>query len=282
MNAVIACAVLVTALGCHVLKPRAIHVKSQQIAPELAAMNDQQVEMGREYPLLDGVGWVLGIPDKILLWDRRASNHAISEDTVYVMQDYLAQNNLAHVKVRANQYAPLQDWKRLRANKSVAWPWRYTLGALSVAGEAIIPGRVFGGDHFNPYTQTIHLYSDIPSVAVHEGGHAKDFTRRTYQGTYAAAYLFVPLWHETIASEDAFAYVHNRGDIELIKESNRILYPAYGTYIGNGVGAFAPAYSTPIYLGGVLLGHLNGRMLNREIDSQWEMTQAREVGMIDR
>ncbi len=252
--------------GCQALKPRQIEVRSQQVAPELLAINDVPIEVGREYPLLDGVGWVLGIPGKILLWDRRVDNHSISDDTLSVMEDYLAQSNLQHVKVRANQYAPLKDWQRLRANKTVAWPWRYTLGTLSVAGEAIVPGRLFGGDHFNPFTQTIHLYSDIPAIAVHEGGHAKDFTRRKYQGTYAAAYLLVPMWHETLASEDAFAYIQARGEINRMMEANRILYPAYGTYLGNAIGSFVPDYSSPLYLGCVVAGHVNGRMLNRKLE----------------
>ncbi len=266
-----------SALGCRALKSREIVVRSQQVAPELMALNAQPIEVGEDRPILDGLGWVIGIPDKLLLWDRRASNHDISNETLFVVQDYVQKNNLEHVKVRANQYAPLQDWKRLRANKTVAWPWRYTIGTLSVAGEAIFPGRLIGGDHFNPFTQTIHLYSDIPAVAVHEGGHAKDFTRRTYQGTYAAAYLFVPLWHETIATEDAFAYFESNGDIDQIMEANRILYPAYGTYVGNALGGLAPGYATPIYFGSVLLGHANGRMLNRDIESHWEMQTARET-----
>ena len=181
--------------GCRVLAPIPIPVTSQQIAPELVQSNDPQYEIGQPQPVIDGIGWVVGIPDKI------------SEETILSTADYLEENNLPHVKVRANQYAPLKDWKRLTQNKTVAWPWRYTLGTLSVAGETILPGRIVGGDHFNPFTQTVHLYSDIPAVALHEAAHAKDFTRRTYQGTYAAAYLFVPLWHETLASPDGFAYL---------------------------------------------------------------------------
>lgn len=251
--------------GCRVLSPTPIPVASQQIAPELLDLDQPQIELGRPQKIIDGVGWVVGIPGKILLWDRRIDRHKISEDTILTTADYLEDNNLPHVKVRANQYAPLDDWKRLTKNKTVAWPWRYSLGTLSVAGETIFPGRIFGGDHFNPFTQTIHLYSDVPAIALHEAGHAKDFTRRTYQGTYAAAYIFVPLWHETLASEDVFAYLDAQGDPARIIEANRILYPAYGTYVGNALGNFVPDYSFPIYYACVAAGHINGRMLSRDI-----------------
>ncbi len=251
--------------GCRVLAPIPIPVASQQIAPELVQSNDPQFEIGQPQPVIDGIGWVVGIPDKILLWDRRVDRHKISEETILATADYLEQNNLPHVKVRVNQYAPLKDWKRLTQNKTVAWPWRYTLGTLSVAGETILPGRIIGGDHFNPFTQTIHLYSDIPAVTLHEAAHAKDFTRRTYQGTYAAAYLFVPLWHETLASQDVFAYLEQKQDVPALIEANRILYPAYGTYVGGALGNFVPNYSLPIYYAAVIAGHANGRMLSQQL-----------------
>ncbi|WP_417735985.1 hypothetical protein [Rosistilla oblonga] len=254
--------------GCRVLAPVPIPVESQQMAPELVDSKSPQVEIGRPQPIIDGIGWVVGIPDKILLWDRRIDRHKISEETIDSTVDYLQANNLPHIKVRANQYNPLDDWHRLTQNKTVAWPWRYSLGALSVAGETIFPGRIIGGDHFNPFTQTIHLYSDVPAVALHEAAHAKDFTRRTYQGTYAAAYLFVPLWHETLASQDVFAFLEEREDRAGLVEANRILYPAYGTYVGSTVGNFFPAYSAPLYYTGVIAGHINGRMLNRELEQQ--------------
>jgi len=250
--------------GCRVLRPVPIPIANQHIPADLVDDTSPPIVFGSRRPILDGLGWCVGIPDKVLLWDRRISNHRISEDTVLVMADYLEQNNLTHVKVRANQYAPLDDLKRLRKNTTVAWPWRYTLGLVSVAGEAILPGRVFGGDHFNPFTQTIHLYSDVPAIALHEGGHAKDFSRRKYQGSYAAAYLFVPIWHETIASRDAFSFLEERGEQKRVEEANRILYPAYGTYLGSGFGSFAPGASVPIYYGSVLAGHLNGRILSRD------------------
>jgi hypothetical protein len=251
-------------IGCRVLAPVPIPSHSQHIAAELIDTENPQIEIGRPRPIIDGIGWVVGIPDKLLLWDRRVDRHKITEETILATAEYMQQNNLPHVKVRANQYAPLQDWKRLVKNKTVAWPWRYSLGALSVAGETVLPGRIIGGDHFNPFTQTIHLYSDIPAIALHEAAHAKDFTRREYQGTYAAAYLLLPLWHETVATEDVFAYLQERQDPVRIAEANRILYPAYGTYVGGALGNLAPAYAFAIYGASVGVGHLNGGALARD------------------
>ena len=235
-NTILLVLVIPVFCGCQVLQSRTIPHGNQHIAPELLSTGEPQIEVGEPRVVIDTLGKIVGIPSKLLLFNRRVDNHDISPQTLGTLADYLHTNHLPHVKVRANQYAPLKDFQRLRKNKTVGWPYRYTLGLASVARDAILPGRLFGGDHYNPYTQTIHLYSDLPSIALHEGAHAKDFTRRKYQGTYGLAYSVVPLWHETIASEDVFAYAEQQQNPELIAEANRILYPAYGTYVGNASG----------------------------------------------
>lgn len=249
--------------GSDWLKPREIHVDSMNVAPELVgATRDSRIERGRRRPVLDGVGWVLGIPSKIILWDRRVDNHNVSAATEDAIRRYLDDNDLDHVKVAINLYDPFDDWRRLRANKTVGWGYRYTFGALSVAKEVILPGRLFGSDHYNPFTCTIHLYSDVPAIALHEGGHAKDFTRRKLPGTYAlaAALPVVSLWPEAIATGDAIAYAEQQADAELQRESYRILFPAYGTYVGGSLGRFAQPVAFPIYAGAVVAGHAVGRV----------------------
>ncbi|MEM6688390.1 MAG: hypothetical protein AAF664_03120 [Planctomycetota bacterium] len=251
--------------GCQTLRPQPIVSQTQYIPTELASTVEHQVEVGEPNVVLDSVGWVVGIPGKIILWDRRVDNHQVSPKTTAAVADYLHTNHLPHIKVRANQYAPMDEFKRLTQNKTVAWPYRYTLGLYSVVRDAVLPGRIFGGDNFNPYTQSIHLYSDIPAIALHEGAHAKDFARREYQGTYALAYNVVPLYHETVASRDALAYAHVEGDAAMVEEANRILYPAYGTYVGSTLGTFAGPASGAVYAASVLGGHIEGRLENQRL-----------------
>jgi hypothetical protein len=243
--------------GCNPLTPRTIAHTGYRVAPELQAITGPPIERGKPRPIIDSVGWVFGIPGRLLLWDPKIDNHHISHHSEAVLAGYLVDNDLHHVKVRLNQYAPLQDWHRLRANKTVGWGYRYTLGTLSLLGEAILPGRIFGGDHYNPFTATAHIYSDLPSIALHEAAHAKDFSRRDYPGTYALAYLLpvVPLWHESIATRDVLAYTEASGDEHLQREAYRILYPAYGTYVGGALGFAVPRYADPIYFCSVLIGH---------------------------
>lgn len=249
--------------GCHVLSPQPILPGCSNLPDSLLAEGEPQIEQGAPLPVIDCAGWIWGIPGKVLLWNCRVENHRISPETAGVLAGYLAANELDEVKVRLNQYHPLDDWRRLRRNTSVAWPLRYSVGTISVLGETLIPGRVFGADHYNPFTATIHLYSDLPSIALHEGAHAKDFARRKYPGLYAVAYLVpgVPLFHERIATRDVMAYVEDQHDPQLIREAYHVLYPAYGTYVGDALGHCFPGLAGPFYLAGVLGGHAAGRVL---------------------
>jgi len=229
---------------------------------KLQTVTGEQIERGQPRRVLDGVGWVLGIPSKIVLWDRRVDNHAVSPETEAAIAEYLAVNDLTSVKVRLNQYAPGDEWRRLRANTAVAPGWRYTLGALDWLGETIFPGRLFGGDHYSPYTNTMNIYSDVPAIGLHEAGHAKDWAQRKYKGTYAAVYLLpgAPLWHEAMASRDALAYVQANGSPEEQQEAYRLLYPAYGTYVGSAIGDVVPGAGILPYAGAVVTGHIVGRV----------------------
>lgn len=258
---------LVGSTGCHVLTPMPINHGPIRVAPELLAMNDKPIEFGRPVPCLDAAGWVWGIPSKLLLWDRRIDRHKFSEPTIEAAADYMEDNSLGHVKVRMNQYAPIADFRRLRNNKTVGWPFRYTLGMFALGAEALLPGRLVGGDHYNPYTQTVHLYSDVPAIALHELAHAKDFSQRSQVGWYSIAYGVFPVWAESVSSRDVMDYLYRRGDRDGLIEANRILYPAFGTYVGSTLGGIVPDQASPIYYGTVIAGHLNGRLLSRRVDA---------------
>lgn len=259
-HTLIALLVLFGLSGCATLPYGYGSASRYRTSPKLEADTSQQIERGQPNQFLDSVGWVWSIPDKIILWDRRIGNHCIGSQTESAIADYLTKNELTSVKVRLNQYHPGDDWRRLRANDSVGAGWRYTLGTISVLGETIFPGRVFGGDHFNPFTNTVHVYSDVPAVAVHEAGHSKDFAQREWKGTYAAAYLIpgIPLYHEAKATNDALGYLLTESDEQTQRDAYEILYPAYGTYVGGAFGGVFGGYGT--YFLSVLGGHALGRI----------------------
>ncbi|MBI3987677.1 MAG: hypothetical protein HY343_12190 [Lentisphaerae bacterium] len=224
--------------------------------------DEPQIERGKPYTVLDGIGNLFGIPAKIILLNWKMDRHSIAPKTEAFLVQYLKANELNNVKVRLNQYAPRREWKRLVRNKAVGAGYRYTFGILSMLFYTILPERIFGGDNYNPYSNTINIYSDVPAVLTHEGGHAKDFAKRKYKGTYAVLYLlpFFALYPEAKATGDAIGYMKAEASADDERAAFKVLYPAYGTYIGGELGMMYLPWYYPIYLGAVAGGHVVGRI----------------------
>jgi hypothetical protein len=235
-----------------------------QIAETTSPAAPVQIERGRPNRFLDGTGRILGVPERLLLWNRRVKNHQISLRTEEMVTGYLRENDLPDVLVRVNQYAPLAEWKRLGINRHVGAGWRYTVGAFDLLLYTLIPGRLLGADSYNPFTNTIYLYSDVPAIALHEAAYAKNIHHRRYPGTYAVVQHIpvVGMWYRTNATIDVLQYLKQRSDSPAeLQEADRILYPMYGGAAGGQVGQFVPVpfVGTAVHLVGIGVGHVVGR-----------------------
>lgn len=240
-----------------------------------------QFERGRPNAWIDGFGhYFFSLPSKLLLLNWKVDNHDISNEVEQSVREYLWANGLCNTKVRLNQYAPGGEYRRLFKNREMPGFWRFTLGIISVTFYTIFPERLFagfpiigGGDHYNPYTNTISLYSNSRPIALHEGGHAKDFAsveNRHWKGFYSGARaiplvgLFVALWQEALASNDALSWDLATADSRASKSAYRTLYPAYGTYVGGtaqtGASFFLGGWILyAIQYGVVVTGHIAGQ-----------------------
>lgn len=213
------------------------------------------VKQGARIEPVDWIGNFFGILEKLILWNWKIKRHNITEETKSAVDAYLKDHpELGSVGVQLNRYAPQDAWKRLVKNKQVKWPYRLFIGTFVVLiADTLLIDRIFGGDRYNPYTHTVHIHSDLPSVALHELGHAKDFSERRYKGSYALLRIvpFVDLYHEAQATKIAFAHARDDKNIPQEKECYKVLYPAYGTYVGGylGFGFLIP----------VIIGHIWGR-----------------------
>lgn len=227
---------------------------------------EPQIVRGRPHGFLDASDWIWpgSLLSKLVLWNWKVDRHYISPETEAALRAYLDDNHLMNVKVRLNAYSVGDEWRRTMRNKSIGAGWRYTMGFLAWLGYTIMPGRFFGGDHYNPYSNTINLYSDVIPITLHEAGHSKDFARRKWKGTYAVVYAFLPLFNlypEALATSDALSYSLAKEDRRQLKAGYKILYPAYGTYLGGGAGNWlAFPWNYAAYAGGVIPGHIVGRI----------------------
>ncbi|WP_146519267.1 hypothetical protein [Stieleria varia] len=171
-------------------------------------------------------------------------------------------NQLNETLVRVNQYHPWGEWKRLVSNQRVHPGWRYTFGVYNGLKYTLLPGRLLGGDWYNPFTDTTHIYSDLAPLAIARTAYAKDVRQQSRPGMYAASQELplVGMIHESRAREEALAYYSRRGDARELQDAKRVIEPDYGGSWGAQVASFLP-YGAPLgRLVGAGAGHLTNRV----------------------
>ena len=262
-------AVLATLSGCvhdqMSACSRSLSEQSQSCSDNYASALD--VRCGRPNRVIDSAGWLFGVPRKLLLWDRRVDNHDVGSDTTQSIATFAEIHQIDGLCARINQYDPIDEFSRLRTNQTVAPGWRYTLGTMSVIGYTLIPGRVFGLDQYNPYTNSVYVYSDVPALAVEATAYAKDVRSRALPGTYAAVnhLPFVSIWHESVNVRDAVAFVEQHGTPEERIEGLRVLHANYGSTVAVATGA-GPVVQIGAAIAGQFTGRIQATWLERQAD----------------
>lgn len=239
----------------------------QALAP---AASDVTIVYGKPNRIADGIGTAIGLPARLLTLHPSVNNHEFSDATRTQLVSYLQKNNIADVYVRVNQYDPAGEWRRLRENSRIAPGWKYTVGLLPLTMYTLVPGRIFGGDLYNPFTNSLYINSDIPAVALHEAAYAKDVRDRQLPGTYAAMneVPFLALWRHVHGVNEVVAYAQSEQDWDIERETYRVVYPMIGMHLASGgmhtVLGNEPLegmFLTPLLpLGGALAGHAAGEL----------------------
>lgn len=238
-----------------------------------------EFEYGKPHKVLDGIAWTLGIWDRMLIMNRKVNTHDFSEESKEKLVEYLIENELDDVLVRVNQYDPAGEWRRLRENRRMNPGWRYTYGLVTLAHYTLFPGRVLGGDEYNPFTNTLHINSDVPAIALHEAAYAKDIHARALPGTYAFAneMPFIGLWRHTVGINEILGYAQVTDDWPVERETYRVVYPRMGIY-SVAISGSAVNFWDGIILtaAGAAAGHVTGRVaLNqRENERKLELEEA--------
>ena len=75
---------------------------------------------------------------------------------------------------------------------------------------------------------------------------------------------------EAVASNDAVSYIVENKDIEREKSAYKVLYPAYGTYIGGEVFGLIPGVRPIGALIGAIPGHIIGRTKASNVEDSEE------------
>lgn len=223
------------------------------------ALAPVQVQRGQPRPLIDAAGRIFSLPNRIALGDPLVDNHRVSQQTEFEITNYLEQNGLNSVLVRSNQYAPRDEYWRMVNNPNIRPFWKATFGNYNLLKYTLLPGRITGGDWYNPYTNSLHVYSDTPIVAISRAAYAQDLNSRVNPGAYAAMkdIPLVGLGHETTATKLTLQHYQGKSPAEYAA-AREILYPSLGASWGGQLASFVP-YGQVV---GKLVGGGLGRLTN--------------------
>ena len=196
---------------------------------------NNRIVRGKDGPVSSFLGALGGLDTKIALLSRKAGTPGPSEKTLEYVKNAFKDDGMDNVTVRAGHTRPWEDTKRLFTDPK--------LKDISLIGRMLaIPSTLIGGyfskwdrsDHYNPFTKTMSLYSDIPSVALHEMGHAKDFLQHRYPTLYSYLTKIPPLF--LYPEYKASKYAHQWLPEKLKYQTGRFLFPAFGSYLAYAAG----------------------------------------------
>ena len=242
-----------------------------------------EVTVGGEHPNLDRLERTVHYPaKKFRQWFGRKqtdkpSDEELRELALLKSQEYLALNQLSDVKIDVREYSPEEQWRRLRANDSIAPFWKYTAGTLQHVEYCLMPGRVLHRDNYNVFTNTLSLNSTAPEQSLYTAAMAKYMRSKKYPGAFASScYLpIVPLYRDVQVANDVLSYARFRDDWETEKELYPQIYSSFGGDLVSQATSLVPAFAyVPFYVkpalnvGGRIGGNATGNMILKQREGE--------------
>jgi hypothetical protein len=246
--------------------------------------NEIAFEYGEPNQTLDGVRNVVDFPRRLFRGRKAKLDRELSEQNRELLTQYLKQNDLADVHVTVNQYDPKGEWERLRNNHCISAGWRYSAGVVNLAGYTILPGRAFGGEYYNPYTNTLQINSNRLPAALHEAAYAKDIHSRSLPGTYAVVCRLpvISLWKTSAAMNDVLGYAQAEDNWELERDTYREYCPQLVAAAAVPAGLFVtPLVGVAVKLCSRAVGGAVGYVIVHERQRQRDAeTESKEISKV--
>lgn len=231
--------------------------------PSDTATTEIDFEYGRPNKVVDGLAWCMSLWPRLLTMNSKLNLHELSDETKQKLVVYMDENDLNDVLVRVNQYDPIGEWRRLRQNDRVGPGWRYTIGVCMLAQYSLMPGRIWGGDQYNAYTNSLYINSDVPAVVLHEAAYAKDIHSRTLPGSYAFVneLPLIGMWRHAEGINDVLGYARTNDDWAIERETYSVVYPVIGIESTVLTEAVVPFWDGLLLsVAGAAIGHTAGQV----------------------
>ncbi len=236
------------------------------------------VQRGGQHKVIDKISDTLSWPRR-RLFPKLPDKREIKPETLEQVAEYLNKNDLSEVHVSVRDYQPREQWRRLRDSQVTSPLSRYTFGSLGVIGYTLFPGKLFNANWYSPYTDTLYINSEAPTLIVHEAALAKDIRLRKLPGAHAVASQLPVLrtWCDINAAREVVGYAQAEENWKLEEEAYRQIYPKVGSEAVVGAGLFVPVWwGIPLVrIAGGAAGNATGRAMlaRREAERQDAQTE---------
>lgn len=247
-----------------------------QFRPATAPVPPLVVDRGGPSPRLDRIRSLVEYPRTLFRFGRPDTRPS-PEEVEQTVVTYLEKNDLTDVEVEVGEYDPGTQWKRLRDNPRVSPFWKYSVGSLTVVGYSVLPGRAFGIDSYNPFTDTLSLNSRNPNRALFEASRAKALRSEQYVGS-SAVLSSLPVIRSVAdarQASDVLSYLRAEEEWELETAAYPELYAGIGKETIGLAGWIIPFSVGPaLGIGGSLLGRTTGQIVASQRSQQIELVRA--------
>ncbi len=192
-----------------------------------------QVSYGFENTFVNQARQMFTGVHKALFWNSLLSSGGISNSTVRRVTAFLQQNNLSNVQVNVNSYDPIGNAKRVFSNPKTGLISKCTFGIASSLIYTAFLNKYFGlfPDYYDFTSNTIHLYSNDPDLALLEGAKAAAYSEGGAPSIYAFKewcplldLAFYPL-HQEDQLHRATSYVCQNESPEACKRAWSVMAP---------------------------------------------------------
>jgi len=276
----LAIASMVSTSGC-IQKTYRYGIANQELLANLP-QTPNLITIGGNHPRIDSIERTVQYPAKVFRkWF--PSSKPVEDPDVLRLQavqsatDYLDDNGLKGVNIDVREYNPREQWNRLKNNRSISPFWKYTGGTLYHVGYCVLPGRAFGMDSYNGFTNTLSINSTSPSNSLLQAGYVKKLYDQRYPGTYIAANWLpiLPLLRDTSVASDVLTYARLKQEWPLEKDLLPNVYARLGgdtvsqaTSLVPGL-AYMPFYFRPVLSGvGRAAGGVTGNAIAKRREKQ--------------
>lgn len=245
--------------GC--IRDRYFYGAKGQSPTPIQSGRNSQVYYGKPQPYLDRVekfvqhpfktiGSKIGLAKPVAEPDQEFDPSR--SENVYLAKQYLADNGLSDVDILVRDYNPSDQWRRLKKNQSISPILKYTDGLTYWLRYRLIPHRPLQEDHYNPYTNTLHINSPDAVSTLYQASMAKKFREKRFPGLYSVLQWapFVPVYHHSDVSSEALSYASRQSNRhELLGDLYPHAYAQVGSSAISSVMSNVPSLSNqPFYV----------------------------------